>query len=406
MKENWTIDMQRILEGHKMDPPPGLWEGICVQMGIAPEPVPDNRPAATKRWYWAAVAGVLALVGLFVLYNQGGDEVIAEAGTASQETVSSMVQEKSVVDEGGAEHGTLVSSASSKMVRKPSSEPASAIEGEELTATAEPVEVDGNHEDRQRDSVEQHHVPAPAIPDVPSYPEPSYVATKKPSADDSRWTIGLNASGGLLAAGNSVNTGRFYYTQAMAESGSLEFGMTDVNNGGDYSSYVGSLSSYMLAEHTSKHRLPVRFGLSLQYQLNPHLALLSGVSYTRLYSEFSFPLYQNISYSQNLHYIGIPLGVVWQLWTANRFSFYCSGGAMVEKCVSVSLNGDYSGKKPWQWSVNGAIGAEYAFTSLLGAYLEPSLGYYFSDGTQLEHYYKEHPLAPSIEFGLRMHLGR
>lgn len=405
MKENWTIDMQRILEGHKMDPPPGLWEGICVQMGIVPEPVPDNRPAATKRWYWAA-AGVLALVGLFVLYNQGGDEVIAEAETASQETVSSMVQEKSVVDEGGAEHGTLVSSASSKMVRKPSSEPASAIEGEELTATAEPVEVDGNHEDQQRDSVEQHHVPAPAIPDVPSYPEPSYVATKKPSADDSRWTIGLNASGGLLAAGNSVNTGRFYYTQAMAESGSVEFGMIDVNNGGDYSSYDGSLSSYMLAEHTSKHRLPVRFGLSLQYQLNPHLALLSGVSYTRLYSEFSFPLYQNISYSQNLHYIGIPLGVVWQLWTANRFSFYCSGGAMVEKCVSVSLNGDYSGKKPWQWSVNGAIGAEYAFTSLLGAYIEPSLGYYFSDGTQLEHYYKEHPLAPSIEFGLRMHLGR
>ena len=93
MKENWTIDMQRILEGHKMDPPPGLWEGICVQMGIAPEPVPDNRPAATKRWYWAAVAGILALVGLFVLYNQSGDEVIAEAETASQETVSSMVQE-------------------------------------------------------------------------------------------------------------------------------------------------------------------------------------------------------------------------------------------------------------------------------------------------------------------------
>ena len=79
---------------------------------------------------------------------------------------------------------------------------------------------------------------------------------------------------------------------------------------------------------------------------------------------------------------------------------------MVEKCVSVSLNGNYSGKKPWQWSVSAAAGAEYAFMPSLGAYIEPSLGYFFSDGTQLEHYYKEHPLAPSIEFGLRLHVGK
>ena len=49
-------------------------------------------------------------------------------------------------------------------------------------------------------------------------------------------------------------------------------------------------------------------------------------------------------------------------------------------------------------------GAEYSFTSLLGVYLEPSLGYYFDDGSTLEHYYKEHPMAPSISFGLRFNL--
>ena len=79
---------------------------------------------------------------------------------------------------------------------------------------------------------------------------------------------------------------------------------------------------------------------------------------------------------------------------------------MVEKCVGVSIDDAYTGRKTWQWSVNGAVGAEYALIPQLGVYLEPSLGYYFSDGTPLEHYYKEHPLAPSIEFGLRMHIGR
>ena len=78
---------------------------------------------------------------------------------------------------------------------------------------------------------------------------------------------------------------------------------------------------------------------------------------------------------------------------------------MVEKCVSADLEGSGKvSKKPWQWSVDAAAGAEYALTRQLGFYLEPSLGYYFDDGTSLEHYYKEHPLAPSIEFGLRLHL--
>ena len=61
-------------------------------------------------------------------------------------------------------------------------------------------------------------------------------------------------------------------------------------------------------------------------------------------------------------------------------------------------------EKPLQWSVNTALGAEYQPTKQLGIYLEPSLGYYFKDNTPLEHYYKEHPLSPAIEFGLRWHL--
>ena len=77
---------------------------------------------------------------------------------------------------------------------------------------------------------------------------------------------------------------------------------------------------------------------------------------------------------------------------------------MVEKCIRADLETGSTGKKPWQWSVNAAAGAEYTFIRQLGVYLEPSLGYYFDDGTSLEHYYKEHPLTPSIEFGLRLHL--
>ena len=152
---------------------------------------------------------------------------------------------------------------------------------------------------------------------------------------------------------------------------------------------------YTKTEYVSDHHLPIRLGVSLNYHLSTRLALLTGINYTYLYSEFKIPLYSKVSYEQKLHYLGIPLGLSYQLWASNSFQIYLSGGLMLEKCLN---------EKPWQWSVEAAAGIEYSIVRQLGLYLEPSLGYYFKDGTSFDHYYKEHPLAPSIEFGLRLHL--
>ena len=238
--------------------------------------------------------------------------------------------------------------------------------------------------------------------------------TERSSLASSRqWSIGVNASGGLLAANTFQRTDRLYsqhgtftYNGDKSPTGPAGWAYGKPENGSDnyQGYYFVNNYSYTLTEYVSKHHLPIRFGLSVQYQLNNHLALHSGISYTYLYSEFSIPLYQNLSYDQKLHYLGIPLGVTWQLWSTNRFHFYLSGGAMVEKCVRADVDGSSVSKKPWQWSVDAAAGAEYTFIRQLGVYLEPSLGYYFDDGTSLEHYYKEHSLAPYIMFGLRLHL--
>jgi len=388
-----------------MDPPTGLWEGICERMGMEPKPVPVRKSAATRHWYWAAAAVVLALVGFFAyhhLEDDGPDAETREAGVVSNVSASiasesevSASPKKPAIGKQALRHQVSVLSPKMEVRDSVPEEKTVSVQGEEQTATTELVEVEGRHEVSSQDSVEQHHRFVPMMPD--SYPEPSYVVTRKSSLDDSRWTIGLNASAGLLAASNSVTTDRLYSNYKKGDN----FGLI----GGQFEDNYSSYGAYILAEHVAKHRLPVRFGLSLHYQFCPRLALLSGVNYTRLYSEFSFPLYQNLNYNQRLHYIGIPLGVAWQLWTSSHLRLYLTGGAMVEKCVSVGIERKYTGSKPWQWSVNVAAGAEYALTSLFGIYAEPSLGYYFSDGTPLEHYYKEHPLAPSIEFGLRMHIG-
>lgn len=410
MNDDWAERLRKHLENYEVEPPPGLWEAICERLGIdpkpAPEPVPAKKPAQIKRWIWAAAAGILALVGVFVAYQWEDKEVVAEAekvsNAVSKEPVLSQIQEKSVVKKAPS-YQMLAVQTHKQNQRDRSLDSEAKLESRTCphdSVEAEDSGLDRSLADKSCDSLCQHHESANVIPEL--YPEPTLVPKPKKSSDTGKWTIGLNASGGLLAANNSVSSDKLYYRYSTESGYGVVYEDIDKSNLINFN----SLPTYTLTEYVARHRLPLRFGLSLHYQFHPRLALLSGISYTRLYSEFSFPLYGNISYSQRLHYIGVPLGVAWQLWRANHFSVYLTGGAMVEKCVSVSLDGDYTGEKPWQWSVNAAVGAEYTFTSLLGAYIEPSLGYYFSDGTQLEHYYKEHPLAPSIEFGLRMHFGR
>ena len=85
MKEKWINDMRRKLENHQMDPPPGLWDDICKQMGLSPEPV--RKPTTTKRLYWVAAA-VLALVGCFVVYEMSDSRQPLQAEVVAQQQTS------------------------------------------------------------------------------------------------------------------------------------------------------------------------------------------------------------------------------------------------------------------------------------------------------------------------------
>ena len=77
MKEDWTKQMKQKLEGHKMTPPAGLWEGISNQMGLETASAPKT--AIIRIWYWAAAAVVLALIGLFAFYDFDDNQPKLEA---------------------------------------------------------------------------------------------------------------------------------------------------------------------------------------------------------------------------------------------------------------------------------------------------------------------------------------
>jgi len=383
MKEEWTDKLRRKLDGHEMTPPAGLWEGISNEMGLEPATV-SSKPAIIRKWYWATAAVVLALAGFFAFYAFDEQQPKLEARNEVR-------TESGFVDKAPDYQPVIVGKPAIKAEPKTTA-------GEQLQTTNDeqpqtPVEeqpapsVEEKSEPQQETQAEYQQKKQTCLPDVT---EPA--TTLSYSEESSRWTIGLAGSNGLLLAANS-NTVDMRTSYNDASLANYFAGNSP-----------GPAQAYSITDVESKHHIPLHLGLSLQYQLNERIALISGISYTCLKSEFRHPSYSNLNFDQKLSYLGIPVGISWKLLSTEHFSIYLAGGTMIEKCISAEVSKGEISSHPWQWSANAAVGTEYNFTRQFGVYLEPSLGYYFDDGTKLEHYFKEHPLAPSLQFGLRLHL--
>lgn len=393
MKENWTNSMKQKLEGHQMTPPTGLWEGISSEMGFQKESV--TRTVTIKRWLVAVAAIAITLVGFFALYQNDQSEPLPQVSRTVQTPDSTIInkvspenQQLTLADVPQRAKTKVNTKAPTKAVIEDVSQQIS----DDMTQPASGNIPQQNSEETPQQTSEdnpQQNSLSTNRPTATNQQATANYQTKLASAKNERhsstsksekWSIGLTASGGLLAL---VHQDTYYSDDYYAADNPNKYHSPEnITNGNSPNEY--------LHYPADKHHLPMRLGLSLHYQLNDALALQSGINYTYLYSE-SITHIDN----QHLHYLGIPIGLSWQLWKTNGFSFYLSGSAMLEKCLN---------EKPWQWSLSAAAGAEYSFTSHVGVYLQPSLSYYFNDGTSFEHYYKEHPLAPSIEFGLRLHV--
>lgn len=458
MKEDWANKMKHKLEGHQKSAPEGLWEDICEQMGFDAELVgvdaelvgvdrkladaaKESEGLGKKRGrsigLWTAAAVLLALVGFFAFYRLGSSVEESKTAVGKMPVVerNAVVEKDSVVEKNSdveriavvernqlAERvsvesgGTIGKGLANRSVKNVSVAGNSGELSESATSTpaapvasvpteptsSSPFELEAANqvelaEQKTSEVSDTADTESPAsaesTPVVPVYHDVPLLGKEQPRhkmKNESKWSVGLNASGGLLAANSSGNT-RYDYTY-----------YDPIAQNSAQGSYDKSWSSVQVVEkYVWKHSVPIRAGLSVGYQLTPRLSLLSGISYTCLYSRMEF---QPGTWSGNrktteqwLNYLGIPLGLGYQvLGDGHRYRLYVSGNVLAEKNLS---------KSPWQLSVNAGVGAEYILSRLIGVYLEPSLGYYFDDGSSLEHYYKKHPLAPSIEFGVRMHVG-
>ena len=451
MKRNWKEDIHDRLGNFETDAPDGLWEAIHQRMAQTERAQAEKRPApfvlqpALRRTACAAAACLALVVGYKYFADggketangvkqAGGDGMIAVGGTVASDNsryVASKPATASIVATNLA--GVRVAkngvTPAAVYAQTQNDESAQISTPQHLNpSTSQPLNTSTSQP--LNPSTSHHHTPSTSQPLNPSTSQPHNPTTPQPlnpstsllaytPADNSRgrhegaaarWTLSTSATTGMGAS--SVTNSTATYVEAV--------GPDDVIWADNPQLGIGIFNQGKSVKTEYKHRLPVRVGFNVAYRLTDRLSVESGVSYTRLSSDMKDGTKDNYSSgSQKLDYIGVPLNVKYRAFGYRRLSVYASAGLLTEKCVSGKTTHEYviSGEKkkheaedmaakPWQLSVNAALGAQFDVLRNVGVYVEPGVSYYFDDRSTLSTIYKEKPLNFNLNLGVRYTIGK
>lgn len=158
---------------------------------------------------------------------------------------------------------------------------------------------------------------------------------------------------------------------------------------------------------------PFSIGLNARFPVFNRLSVESGLVYTYLQTRLSNSTFGDYRAEMNLHYLGVPLNLVWTLLKERKWEIYVSGGMMLEKgirsefkqfqnwdnvLIKTEANKDIDGV---QWSLNTSLGVGYLLGRNVSLFFDPKLSYFF-ESDQPYSIRKEMPLLISLNAGIRM----
>ncbi len=177
-----------------------------------------------------------------------------------------------------------------------------------------------------------------------------------------------------------------------------------------------NLSASQIRSYAPVYHYPISLGLSVQLPLTNRLAIHSGLDYTCLFAQTNGSREDASSWTLNqvLHYVGVPLDLVWTALDRSNWRLYTSLGGGLEKALcGVQYSTVYTpdnkklssetttqpvyGVQPY---VAASLGVAYRLASRWQLYLEPGLHYYF-DADQPLSVRTKNPLILNIGAGIR-----
>lgn len=385
--------MRRRLADRETPAPDDLWEKIEMRLdATAPKPVLKPRYTIRRIAMWSASAAAVAALLVAVGYQANVDTIEQLAANTPK---------------------TAAPNAAAKAVQAPI--PATSAEPRLVaanyirsTSNATPDTCVAYNEVADTDDVEVMAV-EDAVVRAKAHTPQRMVARAMYAGDDeaveptSRWSIGAH-TGGSMTDGNYANIP----VARCANASMLDDAYTD-NSSTDNNGYrpVGNAALLSRYNETKHHAQPVSYGLSFGYALNNRLTLTTGVVYTRAVTDFIRSSgNDNITETQRLHYIGVPLGVKYRVWGNRYIQTYATAGGQADFNVKATMtSGDVKTDVDCdnvQFSVNAAAGVQVDVVPHVGLYAEPGVKYYIDNKSAVATIFKDKPWAFNLQVGLRV----
>lgn len=449
MSNEWLNELRRKMEDHTEDVPDGLWRNISEELFVEdetksiPGPVPNDLKAQKTVMFnlpslyricgvAVAIAVFLILGGLFYFNGNKHQPEIKKQYTVKDSFQGKPIS-KPVGNYSGKDFGNQFFSVNQKEGKKENLTPEylkksltkihflpGINQGERLKISSQ-NEVFTENKSAQKEDVKSIAA-KPAFEETETYALTTKEERKQKEEAEkmkalafaktkSKWMLGLGTGNT-----SSNTTDQFPgYASLNGATPSLPE-MWSLGSGEDPLMQILLANQDKKVDATIRHKTPVTIGASVYKNLGKKWSIGTGVNYTRLSAELTSGSPSDfISSEQNIHYVGIPVQVNYNVIQKGAFTGYVTGGGTVEKAVSGNIRTKYIvdgvikqetkediGEKPVQVSVNSAVGVQFRLIKHIGIYAEPGIGYHFNDNSALKTIYKEKPLNFNLKFGVRI----
>lgn len=392
---DWIKQLQSTMEGHEEPVPDGLWPDINRRLPRRRKVVPMWLRYAAA----VAVAGVTIVAGMLLWnpYDSIGTAAPERPAIAQAEEVTpeaALVETMPDSDERSVQRTTSSPLAHRPLapIQRPS---APQPQEEEQPSPGPETNVDEGPKHTVSSDTTTARPRSVTTQQEPYYASATPSRPVAPTRQKQPVSIGLYASNLFpdIRGNGSVDMAHNTSPSDPVDSTKLEA-----------RSHQGSRSAPRRAsqEH-AKHHAPYSLGVSVSIPLGERLALTSGLVYTRLKSDFT-------TREQSLHYIGVPVGVTYSLWKWRFINLYAIGGMQADFNFKATINNSTEtmsrdiAKDRIQFSTMLGPGLQLNINKNFGFYVEPTVRYYYNNGSAVLNYFKDKPWNINFNAGLRLTL--
>ncbi len=374
--------------------PSRVWSSVSSRLDAA------AAPTSSPVWRWAGIGLAFAALATGIFFIGTSDrsrEVAAPSQIAEAVENVEFVQSEAGTFEGNGP--SLVAEARIPEVRKAAAVIAVTPSEDALVTVAEPAIPEGQ-----------------AVVDEPATAEESATAVEKQYVTEEPQADPFAAIEMEQHRMENARKAQLTFNGSVGGNGSRGLGSSSMSSG----SPIAPSTDVITETSNSSYGIPFTIGVGIRFNIIPRLYIGTGIDYSLLTRTFDgtftaagsyFP--ETGSVRNNIHYIGIPVRVFYDVVDNQAIKFYAYGGFEGELCVSNRLDfrptagGETRVQhirvpNP-QFSIGAGIGVQFRLTDQLGLYLDPGVNYYFYC-SQPKSIRTERPLMMNFNAGLRFNL--